>query len=126
MKRLDVEKSLHFILSKIYVKQNDSEMDYNEWLFDKGLLAGDETLSEEKIEVYEKVFLTQKELDKLRLYYTEDELNRIFDKLSNYLKNRTKRPYKSHYSAMNTWVIEDVLGFKREEPLPKEVGHWNE
>lgn len=121
-----MDKALHFILSKIYVKQNKEDIDYNEWLFKMGLLAGDETLSEEKVEVYERVFLTTKEHEKLRAYYTDAELEKVFEKLSNYLKNRTKRPYKSHYAAMNTWVIQDALGFKRDEPLAREVGHWNE
>lgn len=126
MKQLDTQKALHFILSKFYIRTGE-EIDYNDWLFEKGLLSGDETLdAEKKVAVYGKVMLTLREKETLEKYYSASELDRIYEKLDNYLLNRKKRPYKSHYAAINSWVIEQVLGGKRNEPINSSVKHWND
>lgn len=129
MKTLDEQKALHFILKKIHSKQG-IEQGYTDWLYSEGLLSGDESVNEdEKVCVYEnlsKIMLKPSEEERLKLYYTHTELDKVYSKLDTYLANRTKRPYKSHYAAINSWVIEQALGFKREVPLQKEVKHWND
>jgi len=126
MKQIDEQKALHYILKKVYGR-TDKSVSYSEWLYNEGLLAGDEVLNEEeKFAVYGKVMITQSEKERLELHYTQDELAKVYEKLNTYLANRSKRPYKSHYAAMNSWVIEGALGFKRSEPLPKVVKHWND
>lgn len=67
----------------------------------------------DKVEVFEKVFLKPKEIDKLIEDFGEEIYNKAIYKLSNYILSKGKDSYKSHNGALRNWVIEAVSGGAR-------------
>ena len=58
-----------------------------------------------KTAVRENVFLKQKELEKLQMQFSPEDLNWMLDKLSAYKLSKGVK-YKSDYGAINSWVTE--------------------
>jgi hypothetical protein len=121
---IDNDKAIRFILKAMMNKQNYNGS-FAQFLKKNGLLLEDCTESQKKISVRSNVKLYQAEIDELKRFYTSDELNSIYDKLSNYKLSNGKK-YKSDYGAINTWVIESTLGAKKKTELNKHIKHWNE
>jgi hypothetical protein len=121
---IDIEKAVKFILRAMMNKQG-YKGSFAQYLRDNGLAADEAAESQKKLNVRTNVKLFQSEIDELKRFYTEDELNSIYDKLSNYKLSNGKK-YKSDYGAINTWVIESTLGGKKKVELNKHIKHWNE
>lgn len=126
------DKAIKYILSEIH--QDKGEGSFHEWLNELGLLDKQPRTREKKIKVRQvegsrrrcdNVSLTEREIQSLKEYYTDSEIDKIYDKLFYYKQSKAKT-YKSDYAAMNTWAIEAALGMKREKPLPKKIQHFNE
>ncbi len=75
-----------------------------------------------KTRFLDHVDLKDKEFETLKKKYGETRANRMIEVLNNYFMANTKRlkKYTSHYGAINSWVVGDVL-----EKMPME-GSGNE
>lgn len=123
---INQESALIFILKAMWKKQNtlgESNSKFYDWLKENNLVEQDS--NKEKVYVRENVALTSVQIDELKKFYTSDEIDNFYDKLSHYKSSKGKR-YKSDYGAIQTWVIESVLGAKRRTPINQHVKHWNE
>ena len=128
MKQLNEQVALHFILQRMHEKIGEGET-YERFLSRNNLLAGSELANtENKRPAFEgsKVMMTDEQYARLEMYYSKDDLRRIYDKLDSFLGNKKNKHYKCHYSAINNWVIDAVLGGKNYTPLDQEVPHWNQ
>jgi hypothetical protein len=118
---IDYEKSVVFILRAMHRKGGVGQ--FKDWLEYNKLLEEDS--NEDKVNVRDNVKLKKSEIENLEKFYKKDELDRIYDRLSHYKMSKGKR-YKSDYGAIQMWVIESVLGQKRNTPINGHVSHWNE
>ena len=75
--------------------------------------------TETDIPVRENVFLSQKEINKLKEKYTQDEIEWMYDKLSAYKLSKGKK-YKSDYGAILNWVVESLEKEKEKNSAKKE------
>lgn len=75
--------------------------------------------TETDIPVRENVCLSQKEINKLKEKYTQDEIEWMYDKLSAYKLSKGKK-YKSDYGAILNWVIEAFEKEKEKNSAQKE------
>lgn len=75
---------------------------------------------------FQKVKLTNDEYEKLTALYGT-RLDTAIDKLDNYLAQKKKDPYASHYAVMkrNGWVYNEVFDDKAEPTGPKIIGGAN-
>lgn len=75
---------------------------------------------------FQKVKLTGDEHEKLTALYGT-RLDTAIDKLDNYLAQKKKDPYASHYAVMkrNGWVYNEVFDDKGEPTGPKIIGGAN-
>ena len=121
---INIEKAIRFVLSAMMKKQG-YKGSFAQYLKDNNLTSDDGVDSQKKLSVRSNVRLLQSEIDELKRFYTDDELNSIYDKLSNYKLSNGKK-YKSDYGAINTWVIESALGAKKKTEINKHIKHWNE
>lgn len=128
MRPIDQEKAIEFILRKIHSKSG-GDLTFAKWLEQNKLFEVNVKDDEEKVPAFHGsvVLLRPSEIEKLERYYTKEELTACYEKLNAYIlnNNRGKR-YKEHKAALDAWVIEQVVGFKRRTPINQEVKHWNE
>lgn len=75
---------------------------------------------------FQKVKLTDDEYQKLTALYGT-RLDAAIDRLDNYLAQKKKDPYASHYAVMkrNGWVYNEVFDDKTEPTGPKIIGGAN-
>ena len=76
---------------------------------------------------FDNVLLTDAELDKLKARLT-DWAERI-ERLSQYLKNKPKKHYESHYATILTWAAKDAKEDERNGAKPNTqdfsaLGHY--
>ena len=69
-------------------------------------LEGDSAPAKHAYGEFDNVLLTDAELDKLKTRFT-DWAERI-ERLSQYLKNKPKKRYESHYATILTWAAKDA------------------
>jgi hypothetical protein len=127
MREIDSDKALRFILKAMWSKQGGDDP-FSKWLEKNDLFVHEVKDIEVKTPAFEGsvVMLKASEKERLEAHYTKDELRGCYEKLDAYIRNKKGKPYKDHYAALNAWVIEQVVGFKRREPINIEVRHWNE
>jgi len=122
--RIDKEKAIKFVLKAMMNKQGYKKS-FKNFLSDNGLLIKEVEKPEDKIEVRSNVHLYDKEIKELERFYTKDDIDSIYDRLSHY-KLSNGKTYKSDYGAINTWVIDSTIGHKKKIEINKHVKHWNE
>lgn len=107
--------------------ESDSGYSAFQWMKENGLIHDDvqpKTQKEQKIDnseikeqVRPNVRLTRKELSKLKETFSDDQISKMLDKLSDY-KSQNNKYYSSDYDAIQRWVI----GWMRDdESKPKQA-----
>lgn len=72
-------------------------------------------MREDKVLYGDCVLLTEAEHARLVQRYGDADTARLIEILDNYLANKTKDPYKSHYAAIQKWVVRDLAEQKTAE-----------
>lgn len=70
---------------------------------------------EDKVLYGDCVLLTEAEHARLVQRYGDADTARLIEILDNYLANKTRDPYKSHYAAIQKWVVRDLAEQKTAE-----------
>lgn len=78
-----------------------------------------------KVKVRDNISLTQKQIDTLRLKHTEEDVNRLINKLSAFKKEKHKE-YSSDYKAILNWVELWLRNEKGRALAEEEKGQKNE
>lgn len=71
-----------------------------------------------KVKLRDLVSISPKEHETLKLTFTENDCNWMYDKLNNY-KLASGKTYKSDYGAINSWVKEELKKQKLVNPTKK-------
>jgi len=70
---------------------------------------------------HNNVFLSDNEVQTLVQKYGVDFCNEVVDKLSNFLLNKKANYYKSHYGAINQWVVEAVKKDRNQRKIQENI-----
>jgi len=77
---------------------------------------------EEKIQIHESVWMTEKEHKKLLEEYEDSYVGLVIQKFNNY-KLANNKKYQSDYRALLNWILSDVqkgLAKKKQQPKPQQ------
>lgn len=105
-----------------------------EWMLEQGLLPDEQKQTtpsqpgpeqpkrqyEVKEQVRPNVRLSRKEIEELKKDYSDDQIARMLDKLSEY-KTNNGRNYASDYQAIRKWVYKTLDEKPKEKPVPAGV-----
>lgn len=109
-----------------------------EWMQEQGLIPDEQeqtTLSqqpaqeqprrqyEHKEQVRPNVRLSRKEIEELKKDYSDEQITRMLDKLSDYKQN-TGRNYSSDYQAIRKWVYKILEEPEKKKPEVIEFPDW--
>lgn len=109
-----------------------------EWMQEQGLLPDEQEQTttsqqpaqeqprrqyEHKEQVRPNVRLSRKEIDELKKDYSDDEITRILDKLSDY-KSSSGRYYASDYQAIRNWVAKAIQEPEKKKPEIIKYPDW--
>ena len=78
---------------------------------------------EYKEQVRPNVRLSRKEIEELKKDYSDEEITRILDKLSDY-KSSSGRNYASDYQAIRKWVYKTLEAPEKKKPEIIEYPDW--
>lgn len=107
-----------------------------EWMQEQGLLPEEQNQIiassqpeqpkrqyEAKEQVRPNVRLSRKEIEELKKDYSDEEITRILDKLSDY-KSSSGRNYSSDYQAIRKWVYKTLEAPEKKKPEIIEYPDW--
>jgi hypothetical protein len=126
-----------FITNKILRKDGEG-YSTKKWMQEQGLLPDEQNQItqpsshepeqpkrqyEVKEQVRPNVRLSRKEIEALKKDYSDDEITRMLDKLSDY-KSNTGRNYSSDYQAIRKWVYKTLEEPEKKKPEIIEYPDW--